>query len=78
LLGEQYIDGSISSDLPMLRLAELFNVNTFIVSQTNPWVVPFMNDKDREGIYVPDVGFNLRKIVFRIIFSEIKHRLAQV
>jgi len=62
----------------MLRLAELFNVNTFIVSQTNPWVVPFINDKDREGIYTPEVGFNFKELIYRIIFSEIKHRLSQV
>lgn len=29
-------DGSMDSDLPMSQLAELFNVNHFIVSQTNP------------------------------------------
>lgn len=26
-------DGSVASDLPMVRLSELFNVNHFIVSQ---------------------------------------------
>ena len=31
-----YQDGSMDSDLPMSQLAELFNVNHFIVSQTNP------------------------------------------
>jgi len=28
----RYIDGSIAGDLPMQRMSELFNVNTFIVS----------------------------------------------
>lgn len=28
----QFVDGTASSDLPMQRLTELFNVNTFIVS----------------------------------------------
>ncbi len=27
----------------MLKLAEFFNVNNVIVSQTNPWVIPFLN-----------------------------------
>ena len=34
--GLKFIDGSVKADLPMQRLAELFNVNAFIVSQTNP------------------------------------------
>jgi len=40
----RWVDGSIANDLPMLRLARLHNVNLFIVSQTNPHVVPFMRD----------------------------------
>ena len=28
----QFVDGSVAQDLPMQRLTELFNVNTFIVS----------------------------------------------
>jgi TAG lipase / steryl ester hydrolase / phospholipase A2 / LPA acyltransferase len=28
----RYIDGTIGGDLPMQRMSELFNVNTFIVS----------------------------------------------
>ncbi|KAF2735145.1 patatin-domain-containing protein [Polyplosphaeria fusca] len=37
-----FIDGSVDNDLPMARLAEMFNVNHFIVSQVNPHVVPFL------------------------------------
>lgn len=33
----------------MQRLSEIFNVNTFIVSQVNPFVIPFIND-DGGGI----------------------------
>ncbi|MDO9452863.1 MAG: DUF3336 domain-containing protein [Stagnimonas sp.] len=36
-------DGSLMSDLPMLRLRRLHNVNHFIVSQTNPHVLPFVS-----------------------------------
>lgn len=39
---QQFIDGSVDNDLPMSRLAEMFNVNHFIVSQVNPHVVPFL------------------------------------
>lgn len=38
-----FIDGSVAGDLPMQRLTELFNVNTFIVSQVNPHVCPFVS-----------------------------------
>lgn len=40
----KWIDGSVRSDLPMLRLARLHNVNHYIVSQTNPHVVPFIQE----------------------------------
>lgn len=49
--GKRWVDGTISSDLPMLRLARLHNVNHYIVSQTNPHIVPFMAqiDRDQQG-----------------------------
>ncbi|KAI0882392.1 patatin-domain-containing protein [Annulohypoxylon maeteangense] len=43
---QMWIDGSVDSDLPMTRLAEMFNVNHFIVSQVNPHVVPFLTKDD--------------------------------
>jgi hypothetical protein len=39
---QNWIDGSVDNDLPMTRLAEMFNVNHFIVSQVNPHVVPVL------------------------------------
>lgn len=47
--GKRWIDGSLSADLPMLRLARLHNVNHYIVSQTNPHVVPFMRDDSQRN-----------------------------
>jgi TAG lipase / steryl ester hydrolase / phospholipase A2 / LPA acyltransferase len=47
----RWVDGTLSADLPMLRLARLHNVNHYIVSQTNPHIVPFMSDKlPRRGV----------------------------
>lgn len=43
---QHWIDGSVDNDLPMTRLAEMFNVNHFIVSQVNPHVVPFLSKDD--------------------------------
>ncbi|SPR00906.1 unnamed protein product (mitochondrion) [Plasmodiophora brassicae] len=44
--GVRWSDGSFHSDLPMKRLAELFNVNMYIVSQVNPHVIPFAVRKE--------------------------------
>ncbi|KAK5109678.1 hypothetical protein LTR62_006800 [Meristemomyces frigidus] len=44
----QWIDGSVDNDLPMTRLAEIFNVNHFIVSQVNPHVIPFLTVDDEK------------------------------
>ena len=38
-------DGSLENDLPMKELSELFNVNYFLVSQTNPHIVPILRAK---------------------------------
>lgn len=55
------IDGSVDNDLPMTRLAELFNVNHFIVSQVNPHVVPFL---DREEDTLMPGGRNLQDVQY--------------
>lgn len=48
---KRWIDGTLSSDLPALRLARLHNCNHYIVSQTNPHIVPFMSDRQpKRGI----------------------------
>src|SRR5438034_223684 len=44
---QRWIDGSVDNDLPMTRLAEMFNVNHFIVSQVNPHVIPFVARDDK-------------------------------
>lgn len=38
-------DGSLELDLPMRDIGVLFNVNHFIVSQTNPHLSPLLNLK---------------------------------
>lgn len=54
LPSKRWIDGTVYSDLPMLRLSRLHNVNHYIVSQTNPHVVPFMlNDHSRRRGLLP-------------------------
>lgn len=46
---KRWVDGTLANDLPLLRLARLHNVNHYIVSQTNPHVVPFLQDNVRRN-----------------------------
>ncbi len=46
---ERWTDGGVSTDMPMARIGRLFNANHFIVSQTNPHVLPFVSNTQRKG-----------------------------
>lgn len=79
-----WIDGSVDNDLPMTRLAEMFNVNHFIVSQVNPHVVPFLA-KEEEIIATranqnPDVpvGPGWMSIAASLARGEMLHRLQEL
>jgi len=54
---ERWVDGSIAEDLPKLRMARLHNVNHFIVSQTNPHVLPFVQHHGQRGVRASVAGF---------------------
>ncbi len=47
LPSRRWVDGSVSDDMPAKRLARLYGVNHYIVSQTNPHVIPFVTDSKR-------------------------------
>jgi NTE family protein len=47
LPAEKWVDGSVSDDMPAKRLARLYGVNHYVVSQTNPHVIPFVTDSKR-------------------------------
>lgn len=49
LPSRKWVDGSLSDDLPMKRLSRLYGVNHFIVSQTNPIVLPFISAEKNDG-----------------------------
>ena len=57
----RWTDGSLESDLPMLRLRRLHNVNHFIVSQTNPHVLPFLSRGGSTGVLgsLRDYGYSI-------------------
>jgi NTE family protein len=49
LPSRKWVDGSVSDDLPTKRLARLYGVNHYVVSQANPAVLPFVTDGMRQG-----------------------------
>lgn len=69
----RWIDGSMENDIPMQRLAELFNVNHFIVAQVNPHVYPFLKTDPRQTWF----GSITEKILM-LIGSEVRFRLSQL
>ncbi|MEM1113319.1 MAG: DUF3336 domain-containing protein [Pseudomonadota bacterium] len=48
LPSRKWVDGSVSDDMPAKRLARLYGVNHYVVSQTNPHVLPFVTDGHRK------------------------------
>ncbi|PIE39598.1 MAG: patatin [Gammaproteobacteria bacterium] len=46
LPSRKWVDGSVSEDLPAKRLARLYGVNHYIVSQANPHILPFVSDRE--------------------------------
>lgn len=75
LPSKRWIDGTVYSDLPMLRLARLHNVNHYIVSQTNPHVVPFIvSDHARRRGLVPlarELALNASRSTVRLARSHL-------
>ncbi|KAL3435295.1 hypothetical protein BDV09DRAFT_168185 [Aspergillus tetrazonus] len=64
---------------PLYRIAELFNVNHFIISQTRPYIIPFfrseLNFLDRR----PTTSrWNITRSLTRLVALEIRHRLRQL
>jgi NTE family protein len=53
----KWVDGSISEDLPAKRLARLYGVNHYIVSQTNPYVIPFIDTTKRKTDTVSELKY---------------------
>ncbi|PCG99250.1 Patatin/Phospholipase A2-related [Penicillium occitanis (nom. inval.)] len=62
---------------PLARLAELFNVNHYIVSQTRPYIVPFLYPDTHPGQRLSSHA-SLNQPLMRLIMLEIRHRLKQL
>ena len=76
LPSRQWVDGSISDDLPAKRLARLYGVNHYIVSQTNPLVLPFKLTRNTVSSPVSlmlDTGMSITKAMINAS-AEFMHK----
>ena len=77
-------DPAVMSDrgTPLHRIAELFNVNHFVVSQARPYVAPFLRSElhhpNARGMASIGVVGSLLASVVRLVALEVHHRLAQL
>ncbi|KAK4162134.1 acyl transferase/acyl hydrolase/lysophospholipase [Cladorrhinum sp. PSN259] len=65
---------------PLLRIAELFNVNHFIVSQARPYLIPFLQS-DMHGpslVETRNSTMSATAFLLRMVGLEIRHRLRQL
>ena len=74
----EFVDGSISGDIPINELRSTFNITNFVVSQANIFVVPFLKFSH---LYRHQSRYLLYKVwegLCRLIFAEAKLRLEQL
>ncbi|KAK3995384.1 acyl transferase/acyl hydrolase/lysophospholipase [Cladorrhinum sp. PSN332] len=65
---------------PLLRIAELFNVNHFIVSQARPYLIPFLQS-DMHGpslVETRNKTMSATAFLLRMVGLELRHRLRQL
>ncbi|KAJ1910169.1 Lipase 5 [Tieghemiomyces parasiticus] len=74
----EWIDGSVQNDLPMQRLAELFNVNHFVVSQVNPYVMPVLALSNTAAATFTSRWRRLLRTLVRLTSQEVLYRLRQL
>lgn len=67
-------------DSPLMRIAELFNVNHFIVSQARPYLIPFLQS-DMQGpslFETRNKTISATAFLLRMVGLELRHRLRQL
>ncbi|KAK2593068.1 triacylglycerol lipase [Conoideocrella luteorostrata] len=67
-------------DSPLQRIAELFNVNHFIVSQARPYLIPFLQS-DMHGPSLVESRSKITQLsafMVRMVGLEVRHRLQQL
>jgi predicted acylesterase/phospholipase RssA len=69
-----WIDGSVHEDIPIDKVNRLHNINHYIVSQTNPHVVPFLNEEIEETGLIPFI----QDVILKAPMVQIEHFLELV
>ena len=67
----QWVDGSVTNDLPARQLSRLYGVNHFITSQTNPIILWSLRDTAAEDTLASklwEIGQNASRETFRATF----------
>jgi len=67
----RWIDGSVHEDIPKEKVNRLHNVNHYIVSQTNPHIVPFLSDDIQQTGVLPF----LQEVIVRGPMVQVEHVL---
>jgi predicted acylesterase/phospholipase RssA len=67
----RWIDGSVHDDIPKEKVNRLHNINHYIVSQTNPHVVPFLNEEIEQTGLVPFI----QDVIIKAPMVQIEHLL---
>ena len=76
--GREFRDGSIGCDLPLRQLATMYNVSNLIVSQTNPYIIPFLKTSGIIKNHKRYFLYRMKEKIFEILGGEIKLRLKQL
>ena len=70
----RWIDGSVHEDIPKDKVNRLHNINHYIVSQTNPYVVPFLTEEIEETGLLPF----LQDVIIKAPMVQLEHLLELV
>jgi predicted acylesterase/phospholipase RssA len=70
----RWIDGSVHEDIPKEKVNRLHNINHYIVSQTNPHVVPFLTEEIEETGLLPFI----QDVILKAPMVQIEHFLELV
>jgi TAG lipase / lysophosphatidylethanolamine acyltransferase len=65
-------------EAPLTRIAELFNVNHFIISQARPYIAPFLRSEFHHTDPRSERTWRLALGLVRLVMLEIQHRLSQL
>jgi predicted acylesterase/phospholipase RssA len=70
----RWVDGSVHEDIPKERVNRLHNINHYIVSQTNPHVVPFLDEEITQKGVLPFI----QDVIIKAPMVQLEHLLELV